>query len=193
MKNKYPFNLQEKEKVIEDIKPSDSLKGYFFITYWIMSFFILLFLSFFFGGFLIFALAFLSSSAYSILIGAFGYIIFVIILSVVIGIVLSNSAYSKTHYWITNQRVVVKKGLIGYSLSSIPLERVSDVVISRSFLERIFGFASLHVQSLAGQFSYNSRRFGSEGALAAIPDPEKTQELIFKLIKQKRKKERLSF
>jgi len=29
MKSKYPFNLQEKEKVVEDIQPSSSLKGYF--------------------------------------------------------------------------------------------------------------------------------------------------------------------
>ena len=183
--------MQEKEKVVEDIQPSSSLKGYFFAIYGLMSFFILGFLSIFFGiGFLVLVSFF--NSVYSIFLGLLLYAVGVIILAAIIRFVLADSAYRKRHYWITNKRVVVKSGLIGYSLSSIPLERVSDVIISRSFLERIFGFASLHVQSLAGQFSYN-RRFGSEGDLLEIPNQEKTQELIFKLIKQKRKSERLSF
>src|SRR3989338_3953293 len=143
MKNKYPFNLQEKEKVVEDIQPSSSLKGYFFAIYGLMSFFILGFLSIFFGiGFLVLVSFF--NSVYSIFLGLLLYAVGVIILAAIIGFVLADSAYRKRHYWITNKRVVVKSGLIGYSLSSIPLERVSDVIISRSFLERIFGFASLH-------------------------------------------------
>ncbi len=68
------------------------------------------------------------------------------------------------YYWITNQRVIIRRGLIGYSINSIPLERVSNVLISRSFLERLFGFDSLHVQTLAGQYTAHGR-LGEEGNL----------------------------
>ncbi|MCD6478222.1 MAG: PH domain-containing protein [Candidatus Aenigmarchaeota archaeon] len=87
--------------------------------------------------------------------------------------------------------MVVKKGIIGYQITSIPYERISDIIISRSFLENFFGIASLHLQTLAGQIS--SGRFGSEGQLLAVPDPEELQSKILKLAKEKRKKEKLTF
>ena len=72
------------------------------------------------------------------------------------------------------------------------MERISDVMVSRTFLERIFGFGSVLIQSLAGQITYG-RRLGAEGSLLAVPDPEGIQKLIFELIKKKRKAEKLSF
>jgi uncharacterized membrane protein YdbT with pleckstrin-like domain len=74
-------------------------------------------------------------------------------------------------------------------VNSIPLERVSDVIISRSFVETLFGIASIHIQSLAGQASYG--RFGAEGKYRAVPNPEELQQLIFKLIKENRQAEHL--
>lgn len=106
--------------------------------------------------------------------------------------------YKKEYYWITNKRVLIKKGFIGYHVYAIPFERISDIIISRSFLEQLLGFGSLMIQSLAGQASFTyggerRRRFGAEGSMLAVPEPEETQELIFNLIKEKRKKEKLKF
>jgi len=100
--------------------------------------------------------------------------------------------YKHQHYWITNKRVIYKRGLIGYKISSIPLERISDIILSRTFLERIFGFGSLHVQTLAGQITYGGR-MGAEACLLAVPNPEEIQELIFQLLKRKRKAEKITF
>ncbi len=105
--------------------------------------------------------------------------------------VFASLRYNKRMYWITNKRIICKRGLIGYRINSIPFERISDVLISRSFIESLFGFGSVHVQSLAGQYSYRGR-YGSEGNLMAVADPEGTQKLIFDLIKQKRKEEKLT-
>ncbi|HDN90745.1 MAG TPA: PH domain-containing protein, partial [Candidatus Aenigmarchaeota archaeon] len=104
-----------------------------------------------------------------------------------------NVSYNKFHYWITNKRIVTKRGILGYQIISIPYERISDIVISRTFLERLFGIASLHIQSLAGQISF--RRYsmlGSEGQLLAIPNPEETQKRILELVRAKRREEGLT-
>lgn len=108
-------------------------------------------------------------------------------------------SYSKKYYWITDNRVIYKTGLIGYRIVSIPLERISDIIITRGFWENIFGYGSLHVQSMAGQFTggrgyrgTRTRGLGSEGQLLAVPNPEALQKLIFELIKKKRKSEKLT-
>ena len=55
-------------------------------------------------------------------------------------------------------------------------------------MESIFGFGSVHVQTMAGQVSMRGR-FGAEGNLQAVPDPEGLQQQIFELVKKKRKAE----
>jgi len=168
---KKPFELQSGEKVINDIKPLPVLKWYFFITPSIGLFFFFIFFAWI----------------------PFVNLIFLPIILFILAIVylVARNRYSYQHYWITNQRILYRRGLLGYSIHSIPLERVSDVIVSRSFLERIFGFGSVLVQSLAGQITYG-RRWGAEGSLLATPDPEGTQKLIFELIKKKRKTEKLT-
>lgn len=187
------FRLQEGEKIVHKIKPLPGLKWYFFFRRFativpvaIIAFFYLSFsligpesvLPFLEGFGVLFEIGFL------ILIG--------LVIGVVASLIISRLEYGKQDYWITDKRVIYKRGIIGYRITSIPYERISDVIISRTFLERIFGFGSLHIQSLAGQMSGKSS-LGTEGVLLAIQDPEDIQELIFKLVKMKRKAEGLSF
>jgi uncharacterized membrane protein YdbT with pleckstrin-like domain len=169
------FQLQEGEKVIKDIKPLPILKWYFFLPGLFFIFFLLI-------GFMI-PLLFLGRTFLGIA-----------VLLILTGIMylIANNQYNYQHYWITNKRVMYRRGILGYRISSIPLERISDVIVSRTFIERIFGFGSIMIQSLAGQVTYR-QRLGAEGSLLAIPNPEGTQKLIFELIKKKRKSEKLSF
>ena len=183
------FKLLEDEEIIEDIKPLPKLKTYFRITYGISAIIALPFL--FVAPFVL--LYGSSNFSYFISVGIWGLILLllgIILLVAPIGI-LPELAYNKHHYWITNKRIIIKRGLIGYSITSIPYERISDIIISRSFLERFVGIASLHVQSLAGQYSYG--RFGGEGALLAVPNPEELQAKLMELVKKKRQEERLAF
>jgi len=60
----------------------------------------------------------------------------------VVGIVVVPLAYlwamiavRRYHYWLTNKRVIWCHGFIGYQVRSVPLERIADVVISRTLPE----------------------------------------------------------
>lgn len=174
------FRLQEGEKIVEAIKPLPSLKWFFFVKAiigWV--FFVLLFGAWFFLG------SFKSLGALVFSLVGFSIIILLIL---VVPYILAVLKYNKRFYWITNKRVVGKSGLVGYKVNSIPLERISDLIISRSFLESLFGFGSVHIQTLAGQVSVRGR-FGAEGNFQAVPDPEGLQQKVFELIKKKRKAE----
>jgi membrane protein YdbS with pleckstrin-like domain len=180
------FSLQEDEKIAFESKPLRGYLWYMLVT----SLITLAFFLFFLGGLIFFPLAVIAILGYEsgVLVLIPVLIIFIIL---IIDLLLVRRRYNMRYYWLTNNRVIIKKGLIGYSINSIPLERISDVLISRSFLERVFRFGSLHIQSLAGQFTPGSRS-GSEGNLRAIPDPEKNQKLIFDLIKQRRRSANLT-
>ena len=187
------FNLMTGEKIIEEIKPLPELRTYIFITMFPIVFFFL----FFFGGFFaaFFTIGLMSlASLMGVGVFVFGLLIFLVLLVLVFAgpWLLSGMSYEKYHYWITNKRLIVKKGIIGYHVTSIPYERISDIIVSRSFIENIIGIASLHVQTLAGQITRGSR-FGGEGALLAIPNPEETQSKILNLTRRHRKSEKLSF
>ena len=182
------FNLQDGEEIIWEAKPLPGLK-------WLMIFGTLVVWGVL-GLFLIFPLlgVFLLSAFMGGILGFIGAIIgFVILLAIIIGLsyIPANMRYKKEYYWITNNRIIHKRGFLGYTVNSIPLERVSDVIISRSFLESIFKISSVNVQSLAGQVSHQGGRFGAEGQLRAVEDPEGLQKLIFELVKKNREEKHL--
>ncbi len=176
------FRLGEKERIIKYMKPLLGLRNM-----WIAS-----------GltGFLFVALFFLVPFSFAVLSGGgfpevFLIVFFIALIILGISVVFALLKYSKQDYWFTNSRVIIKTGLIGYKINSIPFERISDVIITRTFWESIFGIGGLFIQSFAGQITYGNR-MGSEGSMPGVPFPEETQELIFKLIKDKRKTEKLT-
>jgi len=57
----------------------------------------------------------------------------------------------RSHYWLTNKRVIWSHGFIGYQVRSVPLERIADVIISRSFMEIVAGISSIIVRDMTGQ------------------------------------------
>ena len=63
---------------------------------------------------------------------AFSYFVLAAIF-VILTLVLTNLMYEKYHCWVTDQRVVWKHGVMGYSITSVTLERISDITISRTF------------------------------------------------------------
>jgi len=184
------FNLLDDEKIVQEMKPTKGLLWQYLLRSILAWFFILLFV----GGWIIFPVGVVAAAVFGIagvLALALTGIIFLILL-IVLSYVFAALAYGKRYYWITNQRVVVKSGLIGWKVNSIPYERMADVIVTRSFVERIFGTYSVHIQTLAGQYSPGGK-FGAEGDLLAVQDPEALQKTVFELIKKKRKDERLSF
>ena len=174
-------NLQPDEKVVERIKPLPVLRKYWFVGGMLLA--LLVSIWFVTPAALFFAS---STSLPAVLTG----LILIVVLATVVWLLVGNK-YENQEYMVTNKRVIYKHGLLGYTIHSTPLERITDVIVSRTFLENLFGFGSVLIQTMAGQVS--AGRSGAELSLEATPEPEKLQEKIFGLIKNKRENEKLTF
>jgi uncharacterized membrane protein YdbT with pleckstrin-like domain len=121
-----------------------------------------------------------------ILISFFGIMVTVIL----IGIFVSIVSYNKYRYWITNNRLISGRGIIGYSVDSLPLEMVQDVVMNRSIADRILGLTSLYISPIGGMIVLNNARISSVNYLRAlnVDEAKKIQAVIFEL-RDERKKE----
>jgi len=164
------FELLKKEKIIHDSKPLPAVKAYFFFTNSI-------------GMIALVVMAWLFTHSISAAIGT-------LLATMFVAALLTESMYRRRHYWVTNKRVLYKRGVLGYSISSVPLERISDVILSRTFWENMLGFGSLRIETMAGQAS--AQRGGSEVNFLAIENPEKVQKTVLELIREKRKAEHLT-
>jgi len=171
-------NLQPDEKIVERIKPLPAVK----LMWLSIMLFVVLLVT-------VWALAASAASPGSALLAVAT--LLAILVAVACAWILTNNRYENQEYMVTNKRVIYKHGMLGYQIHSSPLERITDVIVSRTFLENLFGFGSILVQTMAGQISKG--RGGAEASLEAVPEPEKLQETIFELIKRKRKDEKLTF
>ncbi len=123
-------------------------------------------------------------------------ILYLIFAATVIGLtfILANLMYNKYHYWITDRRVIWKHGIIGYSITSVPLEKISDVALSRTFLETTCGVGGLIVKETMGEVKYGW--YGPSGrvfpTMIAVPNPEEMQRQILELISKKGKENKLT-
>ena len=73
-------------------------------------------------------------------------------------------AYGKYRYWLTNRRVILGYGVIGYRVRSIPLERISDVALSRTFPELLAGVTSVIIRDMTGQTHEGKSLFAVDNA-----------------------------
>lgn len=77
-----------------------------------------------------------------------------------------------TKYIITNERLVIREGLIARRGKEIPLERIDNVAFSQTVGERLLNSGDLIVES-AGE--------GGQSRYTDIPHPEETQSLIYRM------------
>lgn len=177
-----PFHLQDNEKIILAMKP----KPMFVFQDAISKFIVYLIMFAFIAGF-----GFSFSKTQSNFLLTF---IIILIFVIFFSIVTASIRYTKENYWITNQRVIFKRGFFGYSVTSLPLERIVDVVISRSFFQQIFGTPSLHLDTFGSGSvgGANGNYANMKGTMFAVHSPEDLQKQILELVKKKRKTEKLS-
>lgn len=86
------------------------------------------------------------------------------------------AAARKARYWVTSLRVVTRSGVVGTSLSSIPLERVADVTVSRNLFSLLAGAPLLLVRDVAAHAQWSGARW------MGVPEPEKTQHRILEAV-----------
>lgn len=75
-----------------------------------------------------------------------------------------------TQFVLTNERLVLRKGVIARSGVEIPLEVINDVIFSQTVFERLLGFGDLIIES-AGEMGQS--RFSN------IPNPDEFQSLLY--------------
>jgi hypothetical protein len=94
-------------------------------------------------------------------------------------------AERRYHYWLTNKRVIWCHGFIGYQVRSVPLERIADVVISRTFPEMVAGISSIDIRDMTGQIQFrNSFGSGLSAKWIGVKDAPEIQKRILEQIKQ---------
>jgi hypothetical protein len=149
-----PFHLQDGEILYREIQPGRKL-------FW----------RFAFGGIVAAAFFFVLTGIVAVLIDTIApgtssialplFLISIGILILVISVVTGWLAYTKFRFWITNQRTVGRRGIVGYSVDSVPLETISDVIVSRSIADRLLGLSSLYIQPFGGAGFYPSQSAGA--------------------------------
>ncbi len=76
-----------------------------------------------------------------------------------------------THYVITNERVIVRRGFVARQGKEIPLEVINDVAFSQTVIERLLRSGDLLIESAGEQ---------GQSRYSDIPDPEGIQALIYR-------------
>ncbi|MEM3852148.1 MAG: PH domain-containing protein [Methanomassiliicoccales archaeon] len=180
-----PFRLQEGEVILRALRPSKKIVVKFAFSTIIA----VLVLIIFFVPVVLSLVTSTASAAASTVIIALAAFAGVIIIVLVVGILFGYLGYTKYRYWITNHRTIGKRGIVGYSFDSMPLENVADVVVSRGILDRILGISTIYIQPIGGSgfmvpvrgFGMN-RYTGSNSFIGLKPeDTAELQQLIFHL------------
>ena len=97
------------------------------------------------------------------------------VVAIVLGLVAGLRAWSNwlfTKYIVTNERLIIREGLISRRGKEIPLERIDNVSFSQTVGERILRSGDLIIESAGedGQSLYTD-----------IPRPEDTQSMIYQI------------
>src|SRR5262245_53331762 len=84
-----------------------------------------------------------------------------------------------THYVLSNERVLLQKGVFSRDRRDIPLSRVNDHSMNQTFIERLLGAGTLTIES-AGE--------RGQSVLTDIPGVEKVQTTLYELVEADRDK-----
>ena len=103
------------------------------------------------------------------------------ILVVPVALLWAVIAERRYHYWLTNKRVIWCHGFIGYQVRSVPLERIADVVISRTLPELLAGISSIVIRDMTGQ---SPRAAGLGGTWIGVRDAPEIQRRILEEIRR---------
>jgi membrane protein YdbS with pleckstrin-like domain len=98
-----------------------------------------------FAGFLVLAVLFLATSFNGSLLAGLG--ILLVLSLVLLALVLRRLGDRYTSYVVTDTRIMRISGIISRRAHSIPWVRVTDLTIEQSLVGRLFGFATLHIES----------------------------------------------
>lgn len=99
-----------------------------------------------------------------------------------IGWAVMHMSWSWHRWWITDRRLVVRHGLVGYRIQSVPLERIVDVTLRASWTDRLLGLQHIDVRDMTGEVSAFSRGAGLN--LWAVHDAEEVADKLVELVRR---------
>ncbi|MDI6645098.1 MAG: PH domain-containing protein [Methanobacteriaceae archaeon] len=100
-------------------------------------------------------------------------ILYLIIFLLVIWVIWNLLAWNSTIYKLTNYRVIVKKGLIRKSKAFIHYEKIQDINITQTIMEKIFSSGDILIFG-----GHENTRIIMEN----VPNPDKVENMINDLI-----------
>jgi membrane protein YdbS with pleckstrin-like domain len=80
-------------------------------------------------------------------------------------------AAQKHRFYLTDMRVVVTTGVIGFDTRSVPLERVSDVAIGCTWIDKMMGIQHVTVRDMTGEAQGGAK-------MLAVPDAAAVQQRV---------------
>lgn len=99
-------------------------------------------------------------------------VIAILLLGLFVVAVIPTLRWWFTQFVLTNERLVLRKGIIARSGVEIPLEVINDVIFSQTVFERLLGFGDLVIES-AGEMGQS--RFSN------IPKPDEFQAELYRV------------
>ena len=96
----------------------------------------------------------------------------------IVYIVWLHLEYKYFIYYFTTSSVIIKKGVINTERHVIPYERIQDIRISRSILERLLNLASIKIETAA---------YGSHITKQLIPSVSSYRSIVNHLIEKRKK------
>jgi uncharacterized membrane protein YdbT with pleckstrin-like domain len=103
---------------------------------------------------------------------AIGVVVLIVLIWFVLAPVL---VWKTTHYVITNQRVLIRTGVLNHTGRDIPMQRINDVAFEQTLFDRIIGAGTLQVES-AGETG--------QTVLKNIPHSDDVQQTINHLVNE---------
>ncbi len=122
----------------------------------------------------------------------FSFLVFVLIIYLIILVIcrLWAGLYWKNYsFKLQQDRIIIKRGVIGKRTANIPYERIQNVNEWRGILDRIFGLTTLQIETAGGiqmgGGGYGAMMSFAEGNIQGIKNPKPITEYIMSRVKGK--------
>ena len=92
----------------------------------------------------------------------------------------TNLLYESYTFLLTEDMILIEKGVIWKRKNAIPYSRVQNVNITHNPLERILGIATVHIHTAGMGMAY------AEGKVSGIPFPDELSEIILRKVRMYR-------
>jgi uncharacterized membrane protein YdbT with pleckstrin-like domain len=159
-------------------------KWHFRIGGFFSFFFVIFFLSMFFGGLVV---SMTLKDGFEFNPSIFSYAFFGLILLIAIAETYARLTYKFFRYEFGSEQLRIEKGIIWKKYSNIPYQRIQNIDITRGIIARICGFSSINIQTAGYSMPANGRGIHSEGYIPAVSveEAEKIREFVIKKISKK--------